>query len=187
MQNIILGLALYTALVYVLVVASFEMMWGVEAASVISDRYDYSYNIPNTTISISIDALPRDVYKDTKALASILLTMSACSFLVSAVAIVSICSKSCRSQMPNAWWPNELLVAISTFAVSMLPFAYGAFILWKYDTMSEQDKTTWNNVDSRFMHVFSQSEPLLIMTALPFAYWSIVCIVLAIHYLRQSD
>uniref|UniRef100_A0A6C0CMP8 Uncharacterized protein n=1 Tax=viral metagenome TaxID=1070528 RepID=A0A6C0CMP8_9ZZZZ len=163
------------------------MMWGVEAASVISDRYEYSYNIPNTTISISIDALPRDVYKDTKALASILLTMSACSFLVSGVAIASICVKNFRSRMPNAWWPNELLVAMSTFAVSMLPFAYGAFILWKYETMSEQDKTTWNNVDSRFMHVFSQSKPLLIMTALPFAFWSIVCTVLAIQYLRQSN
>ena len=187
MLNIIIGLVLYISLAYTLVVASYEMIWGVEAASVISDRYDYSYNIPNTTISISIDALPRDVYKDTKALASILLTMSACSFMLSALAIASICWKRCRSQIPNAWWPNELFVALATVAVSMLPFAYGAFILWKYDTMSEQDKTTWNNVDSRFMHVFSQSEPLLIMTAFPFAFWFIVCVVLGFQYLCKSD
>ena len=187
MPDIIIGLVFYIALAYTLVVASYEMMWGVEAASVISDRYHYSYNIPNTTVYISIEALPRDVYKDTKALASILLTMSACTFLLSSVAIASICWKKCRSQMPNAWWPNELFLALSTFSMSMLPFSYGAFILWKYDTMSEQDKTMWNNVDPRFMHVFSQSEPLLIMTAFPFAAWSIVCIVFGIQYLRQSD
>jgi hypothetical protein len=186
MLNIIIGIMVYVTLAYTLLIASYEMVWGVEAANIIRDRYDYSYNIPNTTVYISIEALPRDVYKDTKALASILLTMSACSFVCSMMAIAGICWKTLRSKIPNAWWPNEVIVGLANFSASMLPFAYGAFILWKYDTMSEEDKTTWNNVDSRFMHLFSQSEPLLIMTAFPFAYWSIVCIVLAIHYLRSD-
>ena len=182
MLNIIIGIGMYLTLVYSLIVSSFEMFFGVEAARVIMDRYDYSYNIPNTTVYISIEALPRDVYKDTKALTSILLTMSALTYLLAILAIANmICFNKCRP-----WWPKEYLVGLMSFSTTMIPFAYGAFVLWKYKTMSDADKDVWNSVDSRFMYVFSQSETLVILNAFPFAVWTVLCVAFGIHYLRQG-
>ena len=181
MLTTILGIGAYITLAYTLIVASFEMVWGVEAASVIADRYDYSYNIPNTTVYISIEALPRDVYKDTKALASILLTMGSLSLTIGAGTLVFICyPKKC-----SPWWPNELLTGLSSFFTSMLPFAYGAFVLWKFKTMTETEKSVWDDVDPRFMQVFSRMEPLLILNGLPFGVWTGVCIGLGVQYLRE--
>lgn len=162
MLTILFGLGIHLTFLYTLTVSAFELVLGLQAASVVVEQYDHHHRIPNTTIYLSVDALPSDVFNETLTLAGVLLAMSVMSLVLCTWAFGILFYTKCRP-----WWPNEIFVQISFISTSIVPFAYGAFLVWKYHTMSDEDKALWNDVDPRFMHLLSRMDTLLVLTTLP--------------------
>lgn len=170
----LISIALYLALAYAVASAAYEIALGSTAAAVVADKYDYSVKIPNSTYAVSIDSLPRNVYKTTKEIAGIFIGLPLCTFLT-ALATVGIALLKTRT-----WHPSELAVAVASAFASVVPFCYAAFGTWKYESLSRDDVDTWNAVDPRFMQVLSQMYKVVVITAIPTAGWVTLLVLLAI-------
>ena len=183
-KSFLLGIALYVTLIYIVGTSVYEAILGGKAAAVVASYYDYSYPIPNSTVTIAIDALPRDVYKDTKTVAGILLSMGIAALVCS---LGALCVSWCPC-FPNtrAWFPNALALGFASGFMAILPFSYAAFVVWKYNSMSQADKTLWDSVDVRFMQVFSEMYKILIITAVPFGAWLVVGVIMLYVYMKSD-
>lgn len=133
---------------------------GGTAASLTIKYYSYSALIPNTTISVAIDALPRDVYKNVKTDAVILL-ISASTGAICFLGLLYCILFGGKEGFDYIYVILFLFVACVTF----MPFGYNSFMTWKNSTLSETDRSVWDSVDGRFMELFSDAGTILGLTA----------------------
>lgn len=170
MKTVLIGVSLYVAMAYIVGVSIYETIVGSKAAAVVIDNYDYSYNG-----TISINALPRDVYENTKSIAGIFLGMGA-------VALLACIASLCVMFAEKMWYPNAAILFIGNCSMSVLQFTYGAFVVWKYNSLRASDKELWDIVDQRFMDIFSEMYKSVILTALP----SLLSMIGGIYYFLKG-
>jgi len=171
MKTVLIGILLYATMVYIVGVSIYEMIVGSKAAAVVIDNYDYSYNG-----TISINALPRDVYENTKSVAGIFIGMGSVALLA---CMASICVMFVERKM---WYPNVVILFIANCSMSVCQFTYGAFVVWKYNSLRTSDKELWDTVDRRFMEIFSEMYKSIILTSLP----SLLSVIGGIYYFLKE-
>jgi hypothetical protein len=159
---------------YSLSIGIYESYVGGEAAKLVAEYYDQSVPVsPGSPIRVSIDSLPRDIYKNTKETAYIMLFCG----IIGAVGSVVVVGYS-------AWVRDRekflLGAALANLVVILLPFCYSAFLTWKLNSLSDADEATWDSIDTGFIDNLHRAEKLLIATVVPGSFWVVVVCVLAI-------
>jgi putative flippase GtrA len=148
----------------------YEAYLGGRSAHLVVQYYDYSISVPNSTLSVAIDALPRDIYKNTKENAGLLLTFGLIGVLGTIVAVGFLFWKEKESAV--------LSLSVANASVTLIPFCYSAFLTWKVHSLSTRDKETWDSVDPNFVKLLWKMEDVMIATVVPGVFWLIVaCIV----------
>lgn len=170
--------AVITLMVYTVGIGVFECYIGGRSASLVSEYYDYSVPINGTSISIAIDALPRDVYKNTKDVASTYLIFGVLGILGVLCFIVCFTYSKLVGEINKSYL--ILVVAASDAAAVLVPFCYSAFITWKLYSLSDNDIKTWDTVNPEFIQLFRYSEKLMIATVVPGCFWAVVACFLIV-------
>ncbi len=166
---IVFGVALIG---YSVSIGIYECYMGGSAASLVAKYYDHSVpTAPNSTVSIAIDALPRDIYKNTKETAYLMLFCGVIGVLASIATVVySLCKQNMEEFMLGS--------AVSNMIVILLPFCFSAFLTWKLHSLSARDELTWDSVDTGFVDNLERGERLMIGTVVPGVFWVIAACVL---------
>jgi hypothetical protein len=183
--NAVLFVGGWLAWVYTLAVTLAELVIGIKAAQVVASYYDFAIN------NVSIDAFCRDIYKNTKDVATTYIIVSGISMLWLIVAFVYwlVCSRkeTLASYQPCAPVKTDDDSANSvTFGplvvnalTSLTALAFGAFLTWKRHDLSSECRDFWNNqVSPDFLAIFGYCQELLIATAVVGGIWCIIlCVV----------
>jgi hypothetical protein len=175
-QKLLIFLTILT-IIYNIAIGIYECAIGGEAAKLTVKYYDSSFEISNTSnIRISIDSLPRDLYKDIKN-TSVLLIVCSCLALILQIG----------SFAHFMMYRNQLTFNYSTFFsnafIVIAPFCNSAFLTWKLHDMSQQDIDTWNLIDEGFINILEKNLSILIVTVFPFfTYFIIFICVMCSNY-----
>lgn len=155
------NLLILAALSYNIGIGVYECFVGGSSADLITDYYDYSKD------GVAIDAFPRDIYKDTKSNAGILLGFGLLDLVVSIGTLVIWWAKCERSDVIAG-------VVIANGCACLIPFCYTAFLTWKVNDLSQEDIDTWNAVNPGFIRNLWRSENIMIVTLVFGVMWSVV-------------
>lgn len=159
---------------YSLSIGIYESYVGGEAAKLTAKYYDQSVPIsPGSPIRVSIDSLPRDIYKNTKETVYIMLFCGIIGVIGSVIVI--FCSALVLDREKFL-----LGAALANVVVILLPFCYSAFLTWKLHSLSNADEATWDSIDTGFIDNLHRAEKLLIATVIPGVFWIVVVCALAI-------
>lgn len=139
--------------------AIYQIVIGGQSAKLVAEYYDYSLPINGTNVRVSIDSLPRDVYKDLKNAAVIFL-------ITGVVGVVGSVAGLIKKQNELIYFANLILVS--------LPFCYAAYLVWKFRSISSDDATVWNNVNTRFIGMLKKSIGILVTTSIGAFVWLIL-------------
>ena len=159
--------------VYSLSVGAYELYVGGEAARLVAKYYSYSMPITGTggPASVAIDALPRDIYKNTKETAIVMLIFGAVAVVCTVITIgYSAYTKSKETFLTG--------IAISNAIVIVIPFCFSAFLTWKLHSLSDADEATWDFVDRGFINNLGRAEKLLMATVIPGCVWTVIGCIL---------
>jgi hypothetical protein len=173
------GMILLTGMIlaYSVAIGIYECNMGGIAATTVINYYDYSVPINGTNVRIAIDALPRDVYKNTKEMAIIMLISG---IIGSIFALSSVVYGFCTKNKTYA-----LIGSVATMAVVVtLPFCYSAFMSAKLSTMSSDDIALWNSINPEFINGYIRAQALLIATVVPGVVFSVL---LCVTYIMSAN
>jgi len=146
----------------------YESYVGREAAKLVAEYYDQSVPVsPGSPIRVSIDSLPRDIYKNTKETAYIMLFCGIIGAVCSIIVIVY-----------SAWVRDRdkflLGTALASLVVILIPFCYSEFLSWKLHSLSNKDEATWNLIDTGFIDNLRRAEKLAIAILVPCVFWLVI-------------
>jgi hypothetical protein len=157
--------ALFAA--YTIGLSIYEIYTGGKAAALVARYYDYSGKINGTNIAIAIDSYPRDIYKNTKTTAGLLLGFPLFAFCI---AIVGVCMGVYKKEAVLAY-----VAVLAAHMMVVLPqFCYCAFLTWKLHSLSSSDVDTWNFIDTGFIANLYHAQNILIASVFPIIAWCIV-------------
>lgn len=161
---IVLGITLLAC--YNLAIGIYEVKVGGDAAKLVADYYDYSYQFPNITLSIAIDALPRDIYKNTKDTAGTMITFGVIAICLQVWALVL---SACKADFEQMYWSFA-----ADLSAVVAPFCLAAFLTWKVHSLSSKDIATWDAIDPLFIENLWRMQSILIATLVPGVIWTVV-------------
>lgn len=146
----------------------YESYVGREAIKLAIEYYDQSVPVsPGSPIRVSIDSLPRDIYKNTKETAYIMLSCGIVGTVGNIIVIVY-----------SAWVQDRkkflLGTALASLVVILIPFCYSEFITWKLYSLSDKDEATWNLIDTGFIDNLRRVEKLAIVMLVPCVLWLVI-------------
>jgi len=140
---------------YSMGIAIFHFYMGGTALDLIITHYDTS--VPNGSVRVNLESLPRDIYSDTEDTAILLLI---CAFFTMLALFYSIYHK-CKNLWDDAFIGSFLALG----AVSVAPLGLGLYLMWKSHSISDADRLVWDNVDTGFMDLIDTSPTLVGLTA----------------------
>ncbi len=163
--TIILFIGILSA--YSVGIGIYECFTGGIAANLVIEYYDYSMQVNGTDVRIAIDALPRDVYKNTKNLAGILIFFGAAGIICTIGALIYGAYLRSKS---NALYGSIL----SNIIIILVPFCYTAFLTAKLHTIDNDDVEFWNSIDKEFIRGYYRAQNIMIATIVPGVVWFII-------------
>lgn len=156
---------------YSIAIGIYECFMGGIAANLVSDYYDYSSAINGTSTSVSIDSFPRDIYKNTKQTAIIMLVCGAFGVIAAIAAIVYGMYKNSKETFAYASFVANVIVIL-------VPFCYCSFLTWKLHSLSGKDRNTWNEINREFIRNLERAEHLMLATVVPGVCWTVLACVM---------
>ncbi len=179
-QAVLLSAFIIAAVIYTCGVGVYEIEVGGSSAALIAKYYDYSTPLNGTSVRVAIDALPRDIYANTKTVAGLMITFG----VLGVASLVGIIVYACIKQQKDIMY----YTAVSNVCVVLLPFCYASFITWKLHSLSQDDKDTWNAVDAGFINNFYEVQKILILTCIPGGIWLMIgCAIWIMSSCRCDD
>lgn len=178
-RTVMYGVAIWAAFAYILGISLFQSAIGGKAATTVIDNYDYSYHFPNSTVSVAIDALPRDIYKDTKNAAGLFLTFP----ILALTGCVFACGYGFYKRQ---YYPEEFSLLISSGCAGTITFGYASFMVWKINSLSSDDRVVWDTVDTRFLEVFEAMKGVLAVTVIDFTVWVVIGCIALVRYFKDT-
>ena len=169
-------LCVIVIIVYSIGIGVFECYIGGRSSILVSKYYDYSVPINGT--SIAIDALPRDVYKNTKDVAGVYTIFGAAGLFFCLYFFGLLIYNKLAAEVSKMHFIS--VVTGANASVIILPFCYSAFITWKLHSLSDSDINTWDTVNPEFIQLFKYSEKLMIATVVPGCLWVIAACFLIV-------
>ena len=169
-ELLILGFG-FALVSYSVAIGIYECYMGGVAAKLVADYYDYSAPINGSSVSVAIDALPREIYKNTKETAYLMLLCGAGGILTAIAGLVWSAFTKSKSNF-------AISGAAANLAVILIPFCYSAFLTWKLHSLSSKDKDVWNSIDEEFIDNLWRAQNLMIGTCVPGVFWVIVACVM---------
>ncbi len=177
-ENVAVGLFSVFLIIYSIAVGIYECYMGGLAAHIVANYYDYSASINGTNVRVSINALPRDIYSNTKTSAEVMITCGALGVIAAVIGTVYAAYVRSKSMFAGGAFLSNLIVILP-------PFCYCAFLTWKLHSLSDEDKYTWNSINSGFVDNLNRAEKLMICTSVFGVFWIIVAIIIWIARLRK--
>lgn len=170
-QHIAICVFAIAMLLYSSAIGIYECETGGIAAKLTIEYHDYSVPISNNSaIRIAIDAFPRDIYKNTKETAYIML---ACGVIGLVGVIATVVHASLKRNLVDFAFAS----AITNCIVILIPFCYSAFLTWKLNSLSDADINAWDSVDTGFIDNLERAQSLMIATIVPGVIWVIIACV----------
>jgi len=177
---------------YTLAILIAELVIGGKAATVVHSFYSFEID------HISIDAFCRDIYKDTKSVATTYILIAAICFIWFLLRFLQwLCwiPRRCEVLSAQPCIPFEVdslnflhLGALGASAISTITaVAYGAFLTWKLHDLSTECRDFWNvQVSPDFLAIFGYCQTLLIATAVVGGVWCIIFLIGACMVVAES-
>jgi hypothetical protein len=165
-KNVLYWMLIFLLFVDNIATGIYECYMGGQSAKLIANYYDYSEN------NVSIDAYPRDIYKNTKQTATIMLLFGAFGLVCALIgSLVSIYNCNKEYFMFGS--------VVGNMSVIVIPFCFSSFLTWKLNSLSEKDINTWNNIDVGFVDNLHNANALMWATLIPGICWVIIgCVIM---------
>ncbi len=159
-------------LLYSAAIGIYECEMGGIAAGLTIEYYDQSFPISEgSPIRIAIDSLPRNIYKNTKETAYVMLFCGVLGLIATIATVVyTMFKRDVEEFIIGAAASNAPVIAV--------PFCFSAFLTWKFHSMSDADTATWDSVDTGFVDNLARGEGLMIATVVPGVFWIIAYVVM---------
>lgn len=176
---------------YTLAILIAELVIGGKAAHVVYSFYSFEID------HISIDAFCRDIYKDTKSVATVYLLVAVMCFIWFLLCFLQwLCwtqKRSVISAQPCIPYEEDSynflhFGALGASALSTITaVSYGAFLTWKLHDLSTECRDFWNvQVSPDFLAIFGYCQTLLIAAAVVGGVWCIIFLIGACMVAAES-